>query len=85
MIRRDKRAFARVNVKGNGKNNTILVSDTARLRECVIYICGDNNTITIGEGCSLYKAMFWIEDSNNEICIGKHTTTSGACEFAAIE
>lgn len=69
----------------NGINNTIIIQNFSRLKDCKIYIKGNNNRIIISENVYLNKTEIHIEDNNNEISIGKHTSITGATHLAAIE
>lgn len=72
-------------IRCNGENNKIILSSGASVAGCSFHFLGDNNTVYIGENAQLNKVEFWIEDSSNRINVGDGTTTSGQCQFAAIE
>lgn len=75
----------RIFITRKSKNNTVMISDFSRLKNCSVYIDGNDNTVTIGEFCCLNGAEFYIEDSGNNITIGNHTSIDGKTHFAAIE
>lgn len=75
----------RLTIKNKGKNNTIIIHDYVRLKNCKITIYGNNNTIIINKHSYLNEVELYMEDDNNEITIGEHTNLCGQAQLATIE
>lgn len=75
----------KVSIDIRGENNTVIVEDLCRLKNCTIMISGNHNTIRIGRHSNLTDTEFFIEDDGNEIIIGAHTAICGKTHLAAIE
>jgi acetyltransferase-like isoleucine patch superfamily enzyme len=68
-----------------GSDNTIVIDDFVRIRNCTITIYGNHNTIHIGSKVIMDRVQLWIEDDGNEIQIGEATEIYGPSQLAAIE
>lgn len=82
---RDTALFKGCIVKNNGKNNRIIVSESARMCFCTICFNGDNNTVIIEANAEVNGCVFFMDDNNNMIKIGKYTTFTGKTEIIANE
>lgn len=75
----------KVNIRMNGRNNTVVVEEFAQLKDVTIYINGDNNVITIGSWCYLGGTDLFMEDDGGRISIGSRTKFLGKTHLAVIE
>lgn len=61
-----------------GKGNTILIHERARITDSRVQIYGDAHKLKIGKNCGIKNTVFWFEDNNCSIVIGDNTTIEGA-------
>lgn len=72
-------------VKNYGVNNSIIIKEGCRLKNCKINILGNNNTIHIKNDSVANKLDIWVQDNNNLIEIGSNTWFNKSCHLACIE
>jgi len=81
----DSALFKGCIMKNNGKNNKIIVLESARVCYCTFCFNGDGNTIIIEANAEVNGCVFFMDDDNNVIHIGEHTTFTGKTELIANE
>lgn len=74
-----------VKIISHGNNNTVIIEDFCKLKNCTIIINGSNNTISIGAHCGLTNVGLFMEDDHNNIRIGENTNIIGYVDMSAIE
>lgn len=72
-------------VKNDGRNNKIIISESARMCFSTICFNGNNNTVVIEANAEINGCVFFMDDDNNMIRIGDHTTFTGKTEIITNE
>lgn len=68
-----------------GDNNTILIEQMVRMRNCRIVIHGNNNLIHIKKGSYFDEVGMCIDFNKNEIVIGENTIINKGSHFSCME
>lgn len=74
-----------VRIVNYGVENSIVIEDDVRMKNCQIVIRGNCNKIIIRKHSFLNEVEFHMEDDFNEINIGSNTSLCGRSHLATIE